>query len=184
MAAVLFCATRAPRRMWIAMGLCLASKQYMILVLPLAMLVMTKRDLMKSLLLAAAITLPFLAWNTAAFLRSVVLMQMRQPFRLDALSFPAIFARFTGLEMPSILAFAAAALALIWTWRVSPRSVVGFAAATSLVLIVFFAFNKQAFCNYYFLTAATCCCAAAASIREGSAWSIESVNRSEIKLAA
>ena len=123
LAGLIFCATRTPKRMWIAMGLCLASKQYMILVLPLAMLLLNKRDLVKSLVLAAAITLPFFVWSPAAFLRSVLLMQMKQPFRLDALSFPAILARFTGWEIPSVVAFVAAGGAILWTRRVrrAPR---------------------------------------------------------------
>jgi hypothetical protein len=183
LAAVIFCAARAPKQMWIAMGLCLASKQYMILVAPLALLFMSKKDFAKSLLLAAAITLPFVVWNPAAFLRSVVLMQMKQPFRFDALSFPAILARFTAFEIPSITAFIAAGAALIWTSRVATRSVAGFTGASALVLIVFFALNKQAFCNYYFLTAAVSCCAACASIqpREILASNFDPVN---LKLAA
>ena len=166
------------------MGLCLASKQYMILVLPLAMLLLNKRDLVKSLVLAAAITLPFFVWSPAAFLRSVLLMQMKQPFRLDALSFPAILARFTGWEIPSVVAFVAAGGAILWTRRVAPRTAAGFVGAGALVLIVFFAMNKQAFCNYYFLIAAASCCAACVSIPLTGVASTHSIEQPEIKLAA
>jgi hypothetical protein len=38
----------------------------------------------------------------------------------------------------------------------------GFAIATALCLGLFFAFSKQAFCNYYFLVVGIICCALAA----------------------
>jgi hypothetical protein len=56
-----------------------------------------------------------------------------------------------GHEPPPVLisflaAGAASALAL---WRL-PRTPAGFGAAISVTFLAFFAFNKQAFCNYYF----------------------------------
>jgi hypothetical protein len=42
-----------------------------------------------------------------------------------------------------------------------PRTPAGFAASTALIFALFFAFNKQAFCNYYFVVFAASCCAAA-----------------------
>jgi hypothetical protein len=53
----------------------------------------------------------------------------------------------------------AIALAL---WR-APRTPAGFAAASALVFLVFFAFNKQAFTNYYSLVIGALCTAAAAA---------------------
>jgi len=39
----------------------------------------------------------------------------------------------------------------------------GFAAAVTAVHLFFFAFNKQAFCNYYYFVIATACWAIAAA---------------------
>jgi hypothetical protein len=160
-AMVVYSAIRAPRYLWVALGLALASKQYMVLLLPLMLRWTDRRQVAKSLALAAAITLPFFLWNPAAFMRSVVLMQLRQPFRVDALSFPAIIARFTGVQIPAVFGLFVAGAVIFWTWRVAPRTIAGFAVASALILIAFFVFNKQAFCNYYFLTVAASCGAAA-----------------------
>jgi len=51
----------------------------------------------------------------------------------------------------------------------APRSPAGFAAATAFTFILFFAFAKQAFCNYYFLVIGMLCAALAASDRRASA---------------
>jgi len=119
-----------------------------------------------SLAFAAAITLPFVVWNPASFYRSVVLMQMHQPFRIESLSFTAMLARETGIRLPSLVGLFAAMAMLTWALRKAPRSAAGFAASTALVLLIFFAFNKQAFCNYYFAVIGACCAGAALSHRE------------------
>jgi hypothetical protein len=56
------------------------------------------------------------------------------------------------------VAAAASALAL---WRL-PRTPAGFAMANALTFMGFFAFNKQAFCNYYFFVIGTVCASLAA----------------------
>ena len=56
-----------------------------------------------------------------------------------------------GHAAPSAaVAFVAAAIAVgLSIWRL-PRTPAGFASAVAVTFFVFFAFNKQAFCNYYF----------------------------------
>ena len=93
--------------------------------------------------------MPFVLWDPAAFVRSVVTLQVHQPFRTDALSYLAWWVQ-QGHPVPStvipfVLGGAAAALA---AWRL-PRSAAGFAAALALTFLVFFSWNKQAFANYY-----------------------------------
>jgi hypothetical protein len=48
--------------------------------------------------------------------------------------------------VPFVVVAVASAVAV---WRL-PRTPAGFGAATALTFLAFFAFNKQAFCNYYF----------------------------------
>ena len=50
-----------------------------------------------------------------------------------------------------------------WAMLRFPRTPFAFAGAISLMFLVFFAFNKQAFCNYYFFVIGGMCCAVAAS---------------------
>jgi len=57
----------------------------------------------------------------------------------------------------------AAGVATVLVLRRAPRTPAGFAAGASLVFLAFFAFNKQAFCNYYFFVIGGICCALAAS---------------------
>jgi small-conductance mechanosensitive channel len=111
----------------------------------------------------AVLTLPFALWNLPAFVHDVVTLQVQQPFRADALTFLAAFAYLTGVRLPSILAFVAATLAMAVAWWRCPRTPSGFALAVAFVFFAFFAFNKQAFCNYYFFVIGALCASVAAS---------------------
>jgi hypothetical protein len=148
----------------IALGLFLATKQYLILAVPPIFLLLPRpiRPRPTILLLASAafvallVTLPFAAWNLPAFVRSTWTVQQIAPFREDALSYLVWYLQRTGVRPGAWVAFAAAipatALAL---WR-APRTAAGFAAALALIFLVFVAFNKQAFANYYYFILAAC----------------------------
>jgi hypothetical protein len=167
LATVVYCAMRAPKHLWMALGIFLAMKQYTVLVLPLALLLLQRSAIKsvatKAFSLAMLIALPFVLWNPMSFVRSVVLMQFNQPFRIESLSFAAMFAVVTGIQIPSLIGFVFAGGALVWCLQKASRSLAGFAGSTALVLLLFFAFNKQAFCNYYFGVIGACCGAMAVS---------------------
>ena len=63
----------------------------------------------------------------------------------------------TGIKVGIWLSLAAALGAMWLAWRKAPRDVFGFSLSLSLVLLVFFATSKQAFCNYYFLVIGSLC---------------------------
>jgi hypothetical protein len=169
LALVAFCACRFRSGLGIALGLFLASKQYLILAVPLLPLLQSPardRDSLRrfaftvvvpAAAVAAVVTIPFALWNIPAFVHDVVTLQVQQPFRQDALTFLAAFAYLTGVQLPSILAFVAAIVATVVAWRHCPRTPSGFISAVAFVFFAFFAFNKQAFCNYYtFIVGALC----------------------------
>ncbi len=152
----------------ICVGLLFAVKQYVVLGLPaLWLLTPDRRSFAKLTLrgavLAALISAPLALWDLAPFLKTVLVLQFHQPFRPDALSYLVPFARLTGSAPPAWVAFMflppAFALAL---WK-SPRTPAGFAGAVALIFFTFFAFNKQAFCNYYLFVIGALCCAIAAA---------------------
>jgi hypothetical protein len=140
-------------------GAFVALKQYLVLALPAALLLMrwpVNRDQSRRLyggaaIVAAAVTLPFLAWNPSAFWKSVVTLQLYQPFRPDALSLLAWWVARHHAQPSAMVPFVVVAVAsAIALWRL-PRTPAGFSAAIAVTFLAFFAFNKQAFCNYYFL---------------------------------
>lgn len=165
-----FCAMHRPQWIPVAFGLLLASKQYMLLMLPLAVLLLphkaSGRDWARlyggALGTAMVVTAPLALWNLSAFLWDVGWAQWYQVFRLDALSYLALYARAFGQQPSQLTGFMALLLAFLFLWRYASRSPAGFAAALALSLGVFFAFSKQAFANYYFLVIGTICCALAA----------------------
>jgi hypothetical protein len=133
-------------------------KQYLVFALPAACLLVGtplrwRRVvvlLAKGALVGAAITLPFVLWNPAAFWKSVVTLQFHQPFRGDALSVLAWWVAQGHPPPSSAVAFATATVvAALAVWRL-PRTAGGFSAAVAATFFAFFATNKQAFCNYYF----------------------------------
>ena len=175
LAATIFCCCR---NLWkllpIALGFFLASKQYLAIAVPFTFLLLQEPFnlnpidnwkkwgwlLIKSALVAAIVSLPLALWNWHEFWFSTVSVQKYAPFRWDALSYLVML----GLHNSRYIT---------WTWlvpvtlipvmflafRKAPRSAAGFALSLGLVFLVFFAFNKQAFCNYYFFTIGAFCCA-------------------------
>ncbi|HTP29917.1 MAG TPA: hypothetical protein VMK12_30205 [Anaeromyxobacteraceae bacterium] len=100
--------------------------------------------------LTAAIVAPFAMWGPRGLWNGVVLMQFRQPFRPDALSWPAAFARL-GFGPPMALAsFAVVAAVLVLTWP-RRRAVAPGMACGAVAFLVFVLSAKQAFVNYYWL---------------------------------
>jgi hypothetical protein len=103
-------------------------------------------------------------WDVSAFVHNTITVQLDQPFRMDALSVLPWIARLRPDAPPPSgwLSFLAAAPALaLALWR-CPRSAAGFAAAVGFAYLVFFALNRQAFCNYYDFVIGALCCAVAA----------------------
>jgi len=145
---------RRARGLGMALGLFVALKQYSVVALPILARDgrIPRRAWMIALALATAVTLPFLLWGPRDFVADVVLFQLRQPFRMDALSIPAYVARATGWQAPGVFALAGGGAAIAMTWsRLGPRSVPGaLPLATAFAYAGFFLFAKQAFCNYYY----------------------------------
>lgn len=142
------------KRWWlpIALGLFLASKQYNVLALPLiAYFVhpLRAKSYWKltgiSVGIAAATILPFAVWNPRGLWHDMVLFHLRQPYRLDSLSFSVPFPWIMKVGPVLVLAF------VIWAVRAGNRSAAMFPAAYGVVLLLFFCTSKQAFPNYYFL---------------------------------
>jgi hypothetical protein len=171
LAAVVFVATRFPKALPYVFGLFLASKQYLIFAVPAGLLLFeqkpTRQELVRFFGIAvgvgALVTVPFFLWNPGAFWFSVVKLQTIQPFRTESMSFLAWWVQ-QGHEKPSTAwAFLLAALVVgLGVWRL-PRGAASFAATVAASLLVFFAFNKQAFCNYYAFVIGAAAIAAGAS---------------------
>lgn len=171
LAATVFCACRAPRFLPLSLGLLFAVKQYAVLAAPFVFFLLPPpfnlkdfaRLIGKATLVAALLTLPLLLINIRAFTDDVLLFQLRQPFRLDSLSYPAWIAHRSGVLLPVWLGFIAFIAAAALTLRRAPRTPAGFAATLALTSLFFFAFSKQAFGNYYFFILGALCCAVAAT---------------------
>ena len=106
---------------------------------------------------AAVVTLPFLVWDPAGMWLSVVVLQLREPFRADSLSLLSYLAGQGWHPTPAALLAAplaalAGGLGLTW-WRL-PRTPAGFALGLGTTFLLLFLCSKKAFCNYYFLVSA------------------------------
>jgi 4-amino-4-deoxy-L-arabinose transferase-like glycosyltransferase len=167
MALLVFCGVRWRRALPVALGLFLGTKQYAVLTIPLFPFLLPDRrswgsTAVKAALVAAAVVLPGVLWNAHAYWQSVYGAQFRQPFRPDSLNVSAAIAYLTHWHPPNLVGFAAAGAAWLLAWRWCPRTPAGFAAAVALFYFSFFAFGRQAFCNYYFFIGAALCLAISA----------------------
>lgn len=166
LSAVWFCQCRAKWLLPYAVGLLLSSKQYMIVAAPLALLLVerpwTLRRLLdfgaRAFITGCAVVVPFALWDLQAFWQSVVALQFHQPFREDALSY-LVWLHPADPSKWLLLPFAVVAAVWLVLWPLRYR--LNFALATALVLVAFFAVNKQAFANYYYLVIGALCVAAA-----------------------
>ena len=156
---VMFCACRWRRGLPWALGFFLATKQYTVLLLPVLFLLVEGPNpfrqivkmLAKASLVIAVVTLPFFAWNPHEFIRDVVQFQFVQPFRADSLSFMVWIRNHNGGHLPPMwMPFLITIPAIVIAIYRCERSPSGFAAAVTIICYTFFAFNKQAFCNYYY----------------------------------
>jgi hypothetical protein len=176
LAATVFCAYHLPRALPYLFGLFVSAKQYLFLVIPLALLLLPPPWLplprlarrigafaLRAAVLPVALTAAFAAWSPRGFYHSVVELQFIQPFRKDALSYSAWIVKQGGEMLPVWLGFVLALVMVVLVlWR-APRTPAGFAGGVAVTMLVFFSVNKQAFCNYYFLVLGALACAAAAA---------------------
>jgi hypothetical protein len=150
----------------VAAGLALSSKQYTpLLLLPFWRVVpsaLRGRALATAAVVVAALHLPFLAWNPAGLWRGMVRYQLAQPFRPDALSWPAAVVAWGGPQLPLWPSFVlAGAVSLLGAARArTTSSAIAFGSLAWLILVMT---SKQAFANYYWLAVGLLCAAVAAS---------------------
>jgi voltage-gated potassium channel Kch len=167
--ATLFAASRYPKAVPWLLGLFLASKQTNIAILPIVPLLLNGSLAFKSVLRLAAIVLaiaalsflPFFFWNPHAFLLSLVTVQISVPLRLDLISYPAYVVKRGWPKPPIWLPFFYLPFGAFFCWLKAPRTPSGFAWATALLMVPFFALSKQGSPNYYFIALGALCCAVA-----------------------
>jgi len=164
-----FVALRRPGWLPWALGAFVAMKQYVFLAAGALVLLVPAptpwkrvRDLAwRATAVATAVTLPLMLLDASAFVRSVLLAQVAQPLREDSLSYLGWLALHGVAHPPTWIAFALLVPVSALAARRLPRTPSGFCAMVGFVFFVFFAFGKQAFCNYYFFVAGALCAALA-----------------------
>jgi uncharacterized membrane protein len=154
-------------------GAMLAMKQYsFILVIP-SLLILDRpwtakaivKHFAKAGLVAVAVTLPFLLWNPEAFYRSVAGLHLRQPFRPDSITLPALFPDvYSSLPKLVLIAIPLIVLGAVSVGMLmrTPTGAQGFALGSALALLATFLVSKQAFGNYYVVATGLLCAAGAA----------------------
>jgi len=169
LAATVFCLARKPTLApWVG-GLLLVTKQYLALAGPLALRFAAslggqwRRFVLVAAGAALVVTLPFALWHPRAFMDSVVLLQIREPFRIDSLSYLSWAARAGWGTGSLVWPIAAAGVTLIVGLLRTPNTPTGFAASLALSSLAMFVFGSKAFCNYYFFVIGALCCAIAAA---------------------
>ncbi len=163
-----FCFERRLLLLPYVFGLLLVSKQYMLAVAPLGLLLLPRpwqarqlwRFFGRAAIPAAVVTLPFVLWNAREFVNSVVMFQIRQPFRPDALSYLNVL-KPTDPAAWVWVSFAVLGAALAAGVLVGSRRGLTFPLGVAACLLLFFALSKQAFANYYFVVFASACAAVA-----------------------
>jgi hypothetical protein len=169
LAVVVWC--REKKKDWlipVAVGLLLVTKQYLLLTLPAAALLLPApwrwrsafRFAMIALVAGSAVTLPFILWSPPAFLHSMTVLYTNL-LRPDSISFLPMISRIFGTRLTLLCPLLAALPPSILVLLRAPRSASGFAGAMALICLCVFAFSTQAFINYYFFAIAALCTAIA-----------------------
>jgi hypothetical protein len=150
------------RKAAVALGLFAFGKQQLVLYLPFVALAAGVGWTTTALAAAigAATLLPFLVWNASGMWTDLIVHHLNNPFRDDALSLTAIFARLGG-PLPSWLGFAAtlatlAATPILIAVRAMRGRLADLLLACCVAYSLFYYLGRQAFFNYYYLVAITC----------------------------
>jgi hypothetical protein len=154
-------------------GLLIVTKQYLALAVPLLWRFAARRPgaagfLARAGIAAAAVTLPFVLWHPRAFVDCVLLLQTREPLRIDSLSYLSWAARHDLGGGSFVWAIAAGSVALAAGALLTPNTPAGFALSLALSSFAAFSFGSKAFCNYYFFVVGALCCAIATQGLTGS----------------
>ena len=160
---------------WVG-GLLAVTKQYLGLVAgPLLWRFALSRSegawqfLARAIAAGALITLPFALADVRAFVDTVILLQTKEPFRIESLSFVSWAARAGWGQGSFLWAVGAGLVALtVVMWR-TPNNAAGFAGGLALSTFALFAMGSKAFCNYYFFVIGALCCTLAALIASADA---------------
>lgn len=137
--------------------LLLTAKQYVVVALPLWWMVWRRfgmRTLVVSVGGACLLVLPFLLAGPRAFIHSVVVVQLEQPFRPDSISLAVDLANAFDTQPHAILNVLSLALGLgvaVLVARRAPSTGAWWAWGFSLSLLTTVLLSKQAFTNYYLL---------------------------------
>ena|GEM_PF-825484 len=172
----LFAALRSPRFRGIGFGVFIATKQYLVVLIPLAILLLRPgerwRDLLRlGLGIVAGMLLfavPFLLRDPAAFVDGILGFLRISMFRPDSLGFGPDLAPLVGGTVPLWVAPTVAAIATIVVLIGAPRTPSGFALASGVVLLATIPVLHQAFPNYYLSVVGALCGALAVALPEGS----------------
>lgn len=168
LAATVFTMVRRPASSAWMGGLLAVTKQYLGLAGPLLVRfgagqrIGAWRFCGRAAIAGAIVTLPFAVWNLRAFVDTVILLQTREPFRIDSLSYVSWAARAGWGEGSFAWAAGTAIVALAVVLRRAPNSAAGFAGGLALASLATFAMGSKAFCNYYFFVIGALCCSLAA----------------------
>lgn len=146
-----WCFAKKPSLAWIPLGLLFASKQYLIVLAPVTFLFLNRSTVMKALLVAITLTLPFLYADGHAFYRSVVEFHFIQPFRADGLTLAAFIDRAFGFQPSALLSMMMVIVVFVLLRRNLCRDASMWFVGGAVTLVAFFTFSKQAFGNYYML---------------------------------
>ncbi len=153
-------ARRRPGWAGIALGLLLASKQYLVVAVPSLASAWRghgRKALFATVATAVLVVLPFFALDPVGFWRSVVQWQFVQPFRNDSMSLlPGLADAFGELpgwfvSGPSLVLGLLVSGLVAWRTRPGPTAL---ALGVGLSLLVTVLFSKQAFPNYFYFAGA------------------------------
>ena len=135
----------------VVFGVALASKQHVLLLVPLLLLCrFRRRELAVTAGTAAVLTLPWLLANPTRFLRCTVTLFFNAPPRTDSLSLWLLVP--APARLPALVVALLAGYVL--AWRCCPRTGGGFLVGCAVVLSTFGLLNKQTFLNQWWLVGA------------------------------
>ena len=152
---------------YLALAMTFALKQYSVVFFFPFLFILNKRDIRLWLAAIMIIILPlasYAVWDPTAFSESVIMFQVRQPFRADASNIPALLDHLfhirplEGLGYPLLLVIQTA-LSLACSFYVRSKNIIArskdklrFVLHISIMqFFTFVFFSKQAFGNYYYL---------------------------------
>ncbi len=152
---------------YISLGILLSLKQYSVVYFIPFLFIMNLKDWKLYMVTGGIIIFPLIfyaLWNLSGFIDSIVLYELKQPFRIDSIGIPALLVRYLGVKVYSgilniLISLLSFIMSVYYSFKKMPALDTEHKKMKFMLYVILFQFanflmfSKQSFINHYYFLA-------------------------------